>query len=94
MTDEAQTRAVAVPQRQAVENIQPMFDTARFEHFQRAASALMHSSIMNPSIRGNSPQQAFSNLMLLADQSDRWKLPLIAIVQETSIVHDKLVFSG
>ena len=94
MTDEAQTRAVAVPQRQAVENIQPMFDTARFEHFQRAASALMHSSIMNPSIRGSSPQQAFSNLMLLADQSDRWKLPLIAIVQETSIVHDKLVFSG
>lgn len=94
MTDETTARAVAVPQRQAVENIQPMFDTARFEHFQRAASALMHSSIMNPSIRGQSPQQCFSNLMLLADQSDRWKLPLIAIVQETSIVHDKLVFSG
>ena len=94
MTDESTARAVAVSKRQAVENIQPMFDTARFEHFQRAASALMHSSIMNPTIRGESPQQCFSNLMLLADQSDRWKLPLIAIVQETNIVHDKLVFSG
>ncbi len=94
MTDEAQTRAVAVPQRQAVENIQPMFDSARFDQFQRASKALMHSSIMNPEIRGQSPEQCFSNLMLLADQSDRWKLPLVAIVQETNIVHGKLVFSG
>lgn len=94
MTDEAQTRAVAVPQRQAVENIQPMFDSARFDQFQRASKALMNSSIMNPEIRGNGPEQCFSNLMLLSDQSDRWKLPLVAIVQETSIVHGKLVFSG
>ena len=94
MTDEAQTRAVAVPQRQAVENIQPMFDSARFDQFQRASKALMHSSIMNPEIRGQSPEQCFSNLMLLADQSDRWKLPLVAIVQETNIVQGKLVFSG
>lgn len=91
MTD---TTAVAVRQPTTVQNIQPMLDTARFEHFQRAASALMHSSILNPSIRGQSPQQCFSNLMLVFDLSDRWKLPALSIAQGIAIVHDKVVYEG
>lgn len=88
--------ATAQPARQVarVENIQPMFDTDRFEHFQRAASALMHSSILNPSIRGDSPQQCFSNLMLVFDLSERWKLPAMSIAQCISIVHTKVVYEG
>ena len=39
----------------------------------------MNSSILNPSIRGSSPEQCFSNLMLVFDLSDRWKLPAISI---------------
>lgn len=93
-----ESRAVSAPQpgRQVarVENIQPMLDTDRFEHFQRAASALMHSSILNPSIRGDSPQQCFSNLMLVFDLSDRWKLPAMSIAQCISIVHNKVVYEG
>lgn len=88
------TLPAAQPQRQAVQNIQPMLDTARFEHFQRASSALMHSSILNESVRGASPQQCFSNLMLVFDLSDRWKLPALSIAQGIAIVHNKVVYEG
>lgn len=97
MTDTTQARALApAEQRQVhrVENTEPMLDSNRFEHFQRAASALMHSTILNPSIRGSSPQQCFSNLMLVFDLSDRWKLPALSIAQCISIVHDKVVYEG
>ena len=100
MTDQppaGESRAVATrPERQyqQVVNVQPMLDTGRFEHFQRAATALMHSSILNPSIRGQSPQQCFSNLMLVFDLSDRWKLPAMSIAQGIAIVHDKVVYEG
>lgn len=77
-----------------VQNVQPMLDTARFEHFQRAAKALMHSSILNPSVRGDSPEQCFSNLMLVFDLSDRWKLPALSIAQGIAIVHNKVVYEG
>lgn len=97
MTDQTPSTAVATrPERQyqQVQNVQPMLDTGRFEHFQRASTALMHSSILNPSIRGNSPQQCFSNLMLIFDLSDRWKLPAMSIAQGIAIVHDKVVYEG
>lgn len=98
MANESETRAVATAaparQIQRVENVQPMLDSDRFEHFQRASRALMNSSILNPSIRGNSPEQCFSNLMLVFDLSDRWKLPAISIAQGISIVHDKVVYEG
>ena len=84
----------AAPQRQNVQNVQPMLDTARFEHFQRASSALMHSSILNESVRGANPQQCFSNLMLVFDLSDRWKLPALSIAQGIAIVHNKVVYEG
>lgn len=93
MTD-SNSQAIAVRQSTPVTNIQPMLDTAKFEHFQRAASALMHSSILNESVRGNSPQQCFSNLMLVFDLSDRWKLPALSIAQGIAIVHNKVVYEG
>ena len=93
---ESRAVSTAQPARQVarVENVQPMFDTDRFEHFQRAASALMHSSILNPSIRGDDPKQCFSNLMLVFDLADRWKLPPLSIAQCISIVHNKVVYEG
>lgn len=93
---ESRAVATAQPARQVarVENVQPMFDTDRFEHFQRAASALMHSSILNPSIRGDDPKQCFSNLMLVFDLAERWKLPALSIAQCISIVHNKVVYEG
>lgn len=98
MTDQTPGTDVAAPrperQIQRVENLQPMLDSGRFEHFQRASSALMHSTLLNPSVRGDSPQACFSNLMLVFDLSDRWKLPALSIAQCISIVHGKVVYEG
>lgn len=98
MTDQPTTgQDVALrPERQwaTVQNVQPLLDTHRFEHFQRAAKALMHSSILNESVRGSSPEQCFSNLMLVFDLSDRWKLPPMSIAQGIAIVHNKVVYEG
>lgn len=84
----------AQPQRHAVQNIQPMLDTARFEQFQRASKAIMHSGFLNPSVRGESPEQCFSNMMLVFDLSDRWKLPALSIAMGIAIVHNKVVYEG
>lgn len=97
MTDQTPGTAVAPrPERQIqrVENLQPMLDSGRFEHFQRASKALMHSTLLNPSVRGDSPESCFSNLMLVFDLSDRWKLPALSIAQCISIVHGKVVYEG
>lgn len=98
MTDQPSTGQDVTlrPERQwaNVQNVQPLLDTARFEHFQRAAKALMYSSILNESVRGSSPEQCFSNLMLVFDLSDRWKLPPMSIAQGIAIVHNKVVYEG
>lgn len=94
MTDATPGTSIAPRQPTVVSNVQPMLDSAKFEHMQRASKALMHSSILNPSIRGNSPEQCFSNLMLIFDLSDRWKLPAVSIAQGVAIVHDKVVYEG
>lgn len=96
MTDTTQAPASvpAVRERTDLMNTQPMLDSQKFEHFQRASKALMNSSILNPTIRGSSPEQCFSNLMLIFDLSDRWKLPAVSIAQGISIVHDKIVYEG
>jgi hypothetical protein len=80
--------------RPMVESVQPLFDTAKFEHFQRAATALMHSSLLPPSIRGESPQQCFSNLVLVFEQADRWNMPATSLAQCISVVFGKLMYEG
>lgn len=77
-----------------VEELQPLFDTARFEHFQRAASALMHSTLLPESVRANSPQECFSNLMMVFDQAERWAMPALAVAQCVSVIRGKLVYEG
>lgn len=92
---EPQTTALAtVRQRAVVESVQPLFDTAKFEHFQRAATALMNSTLLSPSVKGDSPQQCFSNLILIFEVADRWRMPATALAQCVSVVHGKLMFEG
>lgn len=96
MTDTANLPAATPPQRALarVENAQPLLDSDRFEHFQRASKALMYSSLLPESIRGTAPEQCFSNLMLVFDLSDRWKVPALSIAQCIAIVHNKVVYEG
>lgn len=77
-----------------VDHVQPIFDTGRFEQMQRAARALMHSTLLPESIRGTGPESCFSNLMVIFDYADRWKVPAVMLAQCVSIVHNKLMFEG
>lgn len=92
----ANVPAKAAPKREIapVQNIQPLFDTAKFEHMQRAATALMHSTLLPESVRGSNPQQCFSNMLLIFEQAERWRVPGTALAQCVSIVHGKLVYEG
>lgn len=95
MTDEntmANNKAVAI--RPQVSSIQPLFDTDHFEHMQRAASALMHSTLLKESIRGPSPQACFSNLMLIFEQAQRFGLPATTVAQNVDVVYGQLVYRG
>lgn len=77
-----------------VEHLQPIFDTGRFEHMQRAARALSHSTLLPQSVRGSSAEECFSNLMVIFDFAERWKQPPVMLAQCVSIVHNKLMFEG
>lgn len=81
-------------QRALVENVQPLFDTAKFEHMQRAATALMNSTLLPPSVRGGSPAECFSNLILVFEMADRFKMPGTSLAQCVSIVHGKMMLEG
>lgn len=93
-TPESTALAVQAPRRAVVANIQPLFDTERFEQIQRSCKALMFSSMLPDAVRGDSPEQCFSNLILLADYSERWRIPLPSVAQCVSMVFGKPVFEG
>jgi hypothetical protein len=99
MANDTPTTGTAVATREPrqiarVENIQPLFDTDQFEQMQRAAKALMHSSLLPESVRGAGPEQCFSNLMLVFDIAGRWNIPAASLAQSIAIVHGKVVYEG
>lgn len=98
MTDDAPaapaTAMTVRPERPRVTSIQPLFDSDHFEHFQRAATALMHSTLLKESIRGPSPAACFSNLMLIFDQADRLGVPATVVAQNVDVVFGQLVYRG
>lgn len=105
MSDEAPAPAAAAEEAQLpavrpareiarVSDYQPLFDTEKFEHFQRAAKALMRSTLLPPSVKGGTPEECFSNLILIFEQADRWRMPATALAQCVSIVHGKLMYEG
>lgn len=95
MTTENTGQAVAVrQQREIVTHAQSLFDTGKFEQMQRAAKALMHSTVLPESIRGSTPEQCFSNLMVAFDLADRLRTTPISVTQCMSIVHGKILLEG
>lgn len=92
MTDTKTTAVATAPVR--VEHTQALFDTDRFEQFQRVASALRFSSLLSPSIRGDGSEQCFSNLMIVCEMAERWKMSPSALGQTMSIIHGKVCVEG
>lgn len=78
----------------AVENANPLFDTAAFEHLQRAAMAISESTLLPEAIQGKTPRETFGNLMLVFEKALRWNMPAMDVAQCVGIVHGKLVYEG
>lgn len=71
-----------------------LFDTARFEHMQRIATAMASASLIPKHLRGNNMQEAVANCFLVVNQSIRWNLDPFAVAPETYEVGGKLGYQG
>lgn len=76
-----------------------LFDTARFEHMQRIASAMASASLIPDHLKGKgSPQEAYAqtvgNCFLVVNQAVRWQMDPFAVAPETYSVGGKLAYQG
>lgn len=80
-----------------------VFDTARFEHMQRVAAIMAASTLVPESLRGlkrgesfepYTEKQVLANCFLVANQAERWGMDPFALLQCSSIVHNKLTYEG
>lgn len=83
----------------------PVLDTARFEHMQRIATVMAHSSLVpdalcKTKVEGQretvplEPQEIVSNCFLVVNQAVRWGMDPFAVAQCVSVVHGKLCYEG
>lgn len=83
----------------------PVLDTARFEHMQRIATVMAHSSLVpdalcKTKVEGQrepvplEPQEIVSNCFLVVNQGVRWGMDPFAVAQCVSVVHGKLCYEG
>jgi hypothetical protein len=88
---------------QAVDDVVPILDTARFEHMQRIATIMAGSSLIPESLRtegtGNdkralAPATVVANCFLIVNQSVRWGMDPFAVAGSTSVVHGRLMYEG
>lgn len=95
MTDSTQSTAVATkPTTNAVTSAMSLYDTDKFAHMQRMAKALQFGSMLPEAVRGDNPDECFSNLLVVFDMADRLKVTPIALAQTVSMVHGKMVLEG
>lgn len=99
---------VSPPRRTEVRVVQdpiPVLDTGRFEHMQRIANVMAHSSLVPDAlckvkIEGRKelvsldPQEIISNCFLVVNQAVRWGMDPFAVAQCVSVVHGKLCYEG
>jgi hypothetical protein len=96
-------RSNAFRERIEVVDTVPILDTSRFEHMQRIANVMAHSSMMPESLymtgKANEKmrlphEQIMSNCFLVVNQALRWGLDPFAVAQCVSVVHGKLCYEG
>ena len=98
--------AVQPPRRTEVRVVSdpiPVLDTGRFEHMQRIANVMAHSSLVPDALckikDGNDmvpldPQEIISNCFLVTNQAVRWGMDPFAVAQCVSVVKGKLCYEG
>lgn len=95
MTDIPNQNAVATrPQSGHVTSAAALYDTDKFAHMQRMASALMRGTMLPEAVRGSDPDECFSNLLIVFDMAERLRVTPIALAQSISMVHGKMVLEG
>lgn len=92
---EQKGQAIATrPQVQAVTSAASLYDSDRFAHMQRMATALQHGTMLPRAVRGDNPNECFSNLLIVFDMAERLRVTPIALAQSVSMVHGKMVLEG
>jgi hypothetical protein len=105
MTELAVVPAPRKTEIRVVQDPIPVLDTGRFEHMQRIASVMAHSSLVPDAlckvkVEGEKlpvplePQEIVSNCFLVVNQAVRWGMDPFAVAQCVSVVHGKLCYEG
>lgn len=93
--EQTQGQAVATrPMAQPVTSAGALYDTDKFAHMQRMATALAHGTMLPAAVRGSDHQECFSNLLIVFDMAERLRVTPIALAQSISMVHGKMVLEG
>lgn len=77
-----------------------LFDTAKFEHIQRVATAMASASLLPHHIMMDkdrnllAPQQIVANCFLIVNRAMAWHMDPIALAQASFVLHGKLGFEG
>jgi hypothetical protein len=105
-TPQAQTLALAKPEKLVVHDSGPaayLFDTARFEHCYRIATAMAKASLIPEHLThtGKGPnkkelplEMIIGNCFMIVNQAIRWGMDPFALPAETYVVGNKLGFQG
>lgn len=98
MSDDAPSTALTVqPQRALrtpVEDLLPVYDSARFDHMGRIASVMAKASLVPDTLKGNGYEEAAANCFQVVELADRWGYSPFAVAQCASVVHGKLMLEG
>src|ERR1019366_2488650 len=89
-------QAPAVIERQfvTVDSAVPIFDTARFEHYQRIANVMCIAPLVPESLRGANKGEAFGNCFLVVTLADRLGMDPFMLAQCCSVVYGRLMIEG
>jgi len=71
-----------------------LLDSRRFNHLQRIAMLMAHSSITPKHLRGGSVKETIANCFRVANQAIRWGMDPFSIQDETYLVGGRLGYSG
>lgn len=88
--------AIVPPRREVrvVTDLEPILDTARFEHMQRIANVMARCALVPEALRGGDVETGMANCFLVVNQSVRWGMDPFAVAQCASVIHGKLCYEG
>jgi len=66
-----------------------LFDTARFEHMQRVATAMAQAKLVPAHLQGS-----VADCLMVCQQADRWGMDPFAVAQATFVISGKLGYEG